>query len=150
MAGAQFSPFYSKSTIIFRPATFSPGAHGLIGERPELSLDLALMHLRFSNPDELMRRNALREGIAEEAITDRKQFLDAGKAFATWRKSDKRTRVAFRSFRHSRAVSWDEILPFVAGELERLRVRRGKVHKFLTKNFEPLRAPLPNWMMTRF
>ena len=150
MEGAQFSPFYSKAAIIFRPGQFSPGAHGMIGERPELSNDLALMHLRFSNPDELMRRNALRADIAEGSITDREQYLEAGKAFATWRKSDKRTRTAFRSFRHSRSVSWEEILPFVQTELERLRVRRGKVHKFLTKNFEPLRAPLPVWMQSHF
>ncbi len=148
--GAQFSPFYSKAAVIFRPAEFSPGAHGMIGERPELSLDLALMHLRFSNPEELMRRNNLRADIAESAISDRKQYLDAGKAFATWRKSDKRTRLAFRSFRHSRSVSWDEILTHVSSDLERLRVKRGNVHKFLTKNYEPVRAPLPVWMQTQF
>ena len=150
MAGAQFSPFYSKSGIIFRPVEFFPGAHGMIGEKPELSTDLALMHLRYANLRELERRNAVREGIASDAIEDWSEFNNQGRPFATWRRADQRTRQAFRAFDRSRQIGWDEMVSTVSGELERLRIRRGKVHKFLTRKYEPLRAPLPEWMMTCF
>lgn len=150
MEGAQFSPFYSKAGIIFRPAEFFPGAHGMIGERAELCGDLALMHLRYANMQELARRNGVREGIAAEAIDDWSAFHTAGKPFATWRRADQRTRQAFRTFARSRRVEWPEMIPTVLNELERLRVRRGKVHKFLNKKYEPIRAPLPDWMGDHF
>ena len=150
MEGAQFSPFYSKSGIIFRPVEFFPGAHGMIGEKPELSTDLALMHLRYSNLRELERRNAAREGIASEAIDSWGDYKSAGKPFATWRRADQRTRLAFRTFKGTRQVTWEEMLKTVPAELERLRVQRGSVHKFLNKKYEPLRAPLPDWMSPLF
>ncbi|MDQ2090933.1 glycosyltransferase family 2 protein [Marimonas arenosa] len=150
MAGAQFSPFYSKSGIIFRPVQFFSGAHGMIGERPELSSDLALMHLRFANLKELDRRNAAREGIASEAIESWDAFQTEGKPFATWRRADQRTRQAFRSFQRSRLVGWTDMVQTVSTELERLRVRRGRVHKFLNRKYEPLRAQLPDWMKAHF
>ena len=150
MAGAQFSPFYSKSGIIFRPVEFFPGAHGMIGEKPALSTDLALMHLRYSNLRELERRNLVREDIATEAIENWTEFQSEGKPFSTWRRADQRTRQAFRAFNRTRQVGWDDMVATVLSELERLRVRRGKVHKFLNKKFEPLRAPLPDWMNSHF
>ncbi|MEZ5713812.1 MAG: hypothetical protein R3D85_00775 [Paracoccaceae bacterium] len=150
MAGAQFSPFYSKSGIIFRPVQFFPGAHGMIGERPELTSDLALMHLRFSNVRELQRRNAMREGLAGASIDSWSSYKAEGKPFATWRRADQRARQAFRSFERTRQVTWDEIVSTASTELERLRIRRGEVHKFLNRKFEPLRAPLPGWMMSHF
>ena len=150
MEGAQFSPFYSKSGIIFRPVEFFPGAHGMIGEEPALSTDLALMHLRYSNLRELERRNDVRKSIATDSIDNWQSYQEAGKPFATWRRADKRTRHAFRSFKRTRQVGWEELVQTVSNELERLRVRRGTVHKFLNKKYEPLRAPLPERMKSHF
>lgn len=150
MAGAQFSPFYSKSGLIFQPVDFFPGAHGMINEVPVLTPDLVLLHLRYANPSELVRRNAVRETLAEKAIDSWDDFMDEGKPFATWRRADKRTRQAFRSFAASRELPWSEMLETANEDLERLRVRRGNVHKFLNKNFEPVRAPLPEWMAPLF
>lgn len=150
MAGAMFSPFYSKSGIALRPVEFFPGAHGMIGEEPEYCADLALFHLRYVNLAELARRNKVREEISEASVTDRKAFLDEGKPFATWRKADQITRRAFRGFKHAEEKSWAEILPHVENELDRLRVRRGDVFKFLNKKFAHVRAPLPDWMQELF
>ena len=150
MAGALFSPFYSKSGIAMRPVEFFPGAHGMMDEPAKYCSDLALMHLRYANLKELERRNSARLVISERVTDDRKEYLEEGKPFATWRKADRITRRAFRGFRRARQTEWGEMLQTVAGELERLRVRRGRVHKFLNKRYEPLRAPLPNWMTAHF
>ena len=150
MAGALFSPFYSKSGIAMRPVEFFPGAHGMMDEPAKYCPDLALMHLRYANLKELERRNSARLKISQRVADDRAEFLDEGKPFATWRKADKITRRAFREFRRARQTEWGELLPHVAEELERLRVRRGRAHKFLTKRYESLRAPLPGWMGAHF
>ena len=88
--------------------------------------------------------------ISEREADDRAEFLDEGKPFATWRKADKVTRWAFREFRLARQTEWGELLSHVAEELERLRVWRDRAHKFLTKRYESLRAPLPGWMGAHF
>ncbi|UYV36895.1 hypothetical protein N4R57_18210 [Rhodobacteraceae bacterium D3-12] len=150
MAGAMFNPFYSKSGIAMRPVEFFPGAHGMMDEPAKYCGDLALLHLRFANLEELRRRNAARMDISDGAIPDEQSFREEGKPFATWRKADKVTRQAFRGFRLAREVEWGEMLSTVAVELERLRVRRGRVHKFLTKRYEPLRASLPPWFADQF
>ncbi len=150
MEGALFSPFYSKAGIAMRPVEFFPGAHGMMDEPAKYCPDLVLMHLRYANLNELKRRNSERLIISERVADDRKEYLEEGKPFATWRNADKITRRAFRSFRKARHVEWDDMLNTVATELERLRVRRGRVHKFLNKRYEPLRAPLPDWMVTQF
>ena len=150
MAGGIFNPFYSKSGIAMRPVEFFPGAHGMMDERPKYCADLALLHLRYANMTELKRRNDARLEISERAIPDEQKFSEEGKPFATWRKADKVTRQAFREFLRAGKVSWEEAQSIVATDLERLRVRRGRVHKFLTKRYEPIRAALPDWMSKSF
>lgn len=150
MEGAVFSPFYSKSCIIQKPGAFSDGAHGMMDEKPELLTDLALIHLRFANLKELERRNSVREDMAWGSIESWDEFQSEGKPLATWRRADQRSRQAFRGFRKTPEASWDNMFAAALADLDRLRVRRGNVHKFLNKNFQPYRAKLPEWMHELF
>lgn len=150
VSGALFSPFYSKAVIAQKRVAFYPGGHGLYHEAPRLHPNLALFHLKYVSPTELTRRSDIRKQVASEVVMTDADKDTGWQPLKTWRKIDRETQSAYKTFSEAPELDWAEFIAHSKSELERLRIKRGDVHRFMNKKFKPTRSALPEWLKSRF
>lgn len=150
---ALFSPFYSKSCIATGPLDFYPGAHGAGPDKPSLTSDLALMHLRFVSGAELERRRLAREKLTSAAYdaagvtTD--EMIASGR-LVSWAHARRRHRKLFKEHDESEKLDWNSGLSRAVSVLPGLAFEHRGYHLFRPHRHESFSAILPEWMAEVF
>lgn len=150
---ALFSPFYSKSCVATAPIDFYPGAHGSGPEKPSLTNDLALLHLRFVSGAELERRRIEREKLtssAYDAAGVTTEEMTASGRLVSWAHARRRHRKLFKEHDESEKISWEDGLSRAASLLPGLSFEHRGHHLFRTQRHQPFSAILPEWMAEAF
>ena len=150
---ALFSPFYSKSCLATAPIDFYPGAHGAGPEKPSLTKDLALLHLRFVSGAELERRRIEREKLTRSAYdaagVTTEEMIASGR-LVSWAQARRRHRKLFKEHDEAEKLSWEDALSRAALLLPGLSFEHRGHHLFRTQRHQPYSAILPDWMAEAF
>lgn len=150
---ALFSPFYSKSCIAGRAVRFTPGGHGLYDEPPEILTDLALLHLRFVNRSEHLRRRTLRRQLADDAYSAAKvtvRDMRPSGRLVSWKAADARHAAIFDLFHNTAEVDWNTAFASVKTQLPALLKVRDTQHSFGKDATTDIRTQLPDHALTLF
>ncbi|KAF0170449.1 MAG: Uncharacterized protein FD162_3524 [Rhodobacteraceae bacterium] len=150
---ALFSPFYSKSCVATGQIDFYPGAHGAGPEKPSLTNDLALLHLRFVSGAELERRRIEREKLtssAYDAAGVTTEEMTASGRLVSWAHARRRHRKLFKEHDESEKIGWQDGLSRAATLLPGLCFEHRGHHLFRTQRHRSFSAILPDWMAEAF